>query len=205
MSQRFLPLNMPVDKVGTQKSSDIKKATVSVAPGGLAVRQPARERFAIAQYKDMDDAAKLSAPAFEMLESGVELGAAGNTWATGPSAERTVRYEQILVDSAFERVPKRFFVFWPKLFTHFQRGSAVSRCALSKAMENRAKPFAEKVTIKADQFAVANLADNTTLSGAAVFGSHAEAVAHLQTTVRSNPKMAGSIHVIPSAEVNAAA
>ena len=72
--------------------------------GALAVKGATREKFAAAQYRDMDDAAKLSAPAYEPLDSGVELGAAGQPWATGPLAQRNVRYETIIIDTAFERV-----------------------------------------------------------------------------------------------------
>ena len=205
VSQRLVPLNLPIDKVGNQKPSDIKKATIAVASGALSVRGPARENFAAAQYRDMDDAAKLSAPAFEMLESGVELGASGSAWTTGSSAERTVRYEQIVIDTAFERVPTRFFSFWPNLFTHFQRGSAVTKSPLSLASEQKLKPFADKVNVKADAFAVASTADNTAVAGTATFSSHAEAVAHLNATLRRDPSMADALHVIPVAEVNVAA
>ncbi len=70
VSQRFVPLNLPIDKVGNQTPSDITKATVAVDAGSvLAVRGPARERFAVAQYRTMDDAAKLSAPAYEAIAS----------------------------------------------------------------------------------------------------------------------------------------
>ena len=47
--------------------------TGPVIRGNLDVIGAVRERFAAAQYRNMDDAAKLSAPAFEMLESGVEV------------------------------------------------------------------------------------------------------------------------------------
>lgn len=205
ISQRFVPLNLPLDKVGNQKPSDITRATLSVTAGPLSVRRPARERFAAAQFRDMDDAAKLSAPAFELLESGVELAPEGNPWATGPAAQRTVRYEQIVVDSAFERVPKRFFPFWAGLFSHFRRGGAVARCSLSQAAERRTEPFVERVRVVGDRFVVAHAADNTVVAAEAVFASHAEALAHLQSAVRADPALAASIHVIPAAEVNAAA
>jgi hypothetical protein len=93
---------MPLDKIGNQKPSDVKKVAASVTTSALAVKGLTKEKFAAAQYRDMDDAAKLSAPAYEPLESGVELGAAGQPWATGPLAQR-MRYEMIIIDSAFER------------------------------------------------------------------------------------------------------
>jgi hypothetical protein len=202
VSQRLIPLGLPLEKIGNQKPSDIKKATVTVTAGGLAVRGPMRERFAPAQFRNMDDAAKLSAPAFEMLESGVELVADGNPWATGPAAGRTVRYETIIVDTAYERFKRPYFIFWPTLFVHFALGASVSRSVLSLATEAKRQPFAEKVNVATAGFVVANQADNTAFGGAS-FASHAEASAFLQSAVASDPLLFDSIHVIPSAEVNA--
>jgi hypothetical protein len=202
VSQRFIPLGLPLDKVGNQKPSDIKKATVSVdAAGGLAGRGPMRERFAAAQYRDMDDAAKLSAPAFELLESGVELGAAGNPWVTGPAATRTVRYDSIIVDTAHERFPSRYFEFWGDLFVHFAAGASVSKSALSRANELKRQPFEAKVAVNEAGFVVAHQSDNTPFAESA-FGSHVEATAYLQETIAGDPALADSIHVLPTAEVS---
>ena len=201
VSQKFIPLALQLDKVGNQKPSDIKKATVSVDPaGGVAVRGPMRERFAAAQYRNMDDAAKLSAPAFEMLESGVELGADGNPWVTGPAATRTVRYETIIVDTLYERFQVRYFEFWGALFTHFVAGASVSRSNLSLAKEMKRQPFNAKVAVKDAGFVVAHQADNTAFAESA-FTSHAEAIAYLDEATASDPSLHESIHVIPASEV----
>jgi hypothetical protein len=152
----------------------------------------------------MDDAAKLSAPAYELLESGVELAAAGNAWATGPSASRTVRYEQIVIDTEFERHPTHYFEFWGELFVHFMAGAAIASSELSLAAERRWQPFAEKVGVTGDQYVVASQVDNTAIPGGLVFASHAEAMAHLASVVAAEPNLAQSVHVIPMAEVNRA-
>jgi hypothetical protein len=206
VSQRFIPLNLPIDKVGNQKPSDITKATVTVDAGSvLAVRGRVRERFAAAQYRTMDDAAKLSAPAFELFESGVELSAAGNDWTTGPSATRKVRYETIIIDTAFERHTIRFFEFWTVLFDHFAAGAAISKSPLSLAQEKKHQPFAAKVEVTGEQFTVANQADNTAVAGVQTFTSHAEAMAHVAGAVAADPGLADAFHVIPLAEVNVVA
>jgi hypothetical protein len=205
VSQRFIPLNLPIDKVGNQKPSDITKATVTVDAGSvLAVRGPTRERFAAAQYRAMDDAAKLSAPAFEMFDSGVELGAAGNDWSTGPSSTRTVRYETIIIDSAFERHSIKYFDFWADLFAHFAAGAAIAKSALSLAQEKKLQPFAAKVEVTGEQYTVANQADNTAVPGVQTFASHAEATAHVAGAVAADPTLADTLHVLPLAEVNVA-
>jgi hypothetical protein len=202
ISQRFAPLNLPLDKIGNQKPSDVKKVTVAAQTAALAVKGATREKFAAAQYREMDDAAKLSAPAYEPLESGVELGAAGQPWAAGPLAQRTVRYETILIDTAFERFRIRFFKFWDALFVHFRAGSAVARAEVSLANEKKRRPFASKVAVTDDQFTVAFQSDNRAFAEAATFGSFAEAQAFMAESVARDPALADSIHVIPQAEVN---
>jgi hypothetical protein len=205
ISQRFAPLNQPLDRIGNQKPSDVNRVTASVQAGGLSVLGATREKFAAAQYRDMDDAAKLSAPAFEPLESGVELGGAGEPWITGRLAQRIVRYETIIVDTALEPVRNRFFEFWDALFVHFRAGSAVARAAPSLANERRMRPFATRVAVNDEQFTVAWQADNTPYISTATFGSYAEAQAHLEESVRQDSALADAIHVIPGAEVNRAA
>ncbi len=205
ISQRFAPLNQPIDRIGNQRPSDVNRVTASVQAGGLSVLGATREKFAAAQYRDMDDAAKLSAPAFEPLESGVELGGAGEPWTTGRLAQRNVRYEAIIVDTALEPARNRFFKFWDALFVHFRAGAAVARAAPSLANERRMQPFATKVAVNDEQFTVAWQADNTPYISTATFGSYAEAQAHLEESIRRDGVLADAIHVIPGAEVNRAA
>jgi len=202
ISQRFAPLNLPLDKIGNQKPSDVKKVTVVAQAGLLAVKGPTKEKFAAAQYREMDDAAKLSAQAFEPLESGIELGAAGQPWATGPMAQRKVRYETIILDTAFQRLRLSFFKYWDRLFVHFRAGAAVSRAAVSFANEIRMRPFEDRVAVMDDQHVVAFQADNRAYAAEATFGSYAEAQAYMAETVRLNPSLAEQIHVIPKMEAN---
>ena len=202
ISQRFAPLNLPLDKIGNQKPSDINKASVAVTTGSLAVIGPTKEKFAAAQYRNMDDAAKLSAPSFEPLDSGIELGASDESWITGPMALRNVRYEQIIIDSAFERFRTGFFKFWDGLFVHFRAGASVSRSSVSLASEKRMKPFAEKMVVAEEQYTVAFQRDNTAYAETATFTSYAEAQAHMTEAVQLDSSLNEEIHVIPFAEVN---
>ena len=207
VSQRFIPLNLPLDKVGNQKPSDITKATVSVDAGGvLAVRGPQQRTFAAAQYRDMDDAAKLSAPAFELFESGVELRCGGQRLG-----DRSVDHPQRPLRDDHRRHRLRAAhdpsssSSGAELFAHFVAGAAIAKSdRLAAPTEKRHQPFAAKVGITGDRFVVASQIDNTALGGVTAFGSHAEATAHLAGTIAADPTLADTIHVIPLAEVNAA-
>jgi hypothetical protein len=113
-----------------------------------------------------------------------------------------VRYELIILDSAFQRFRRSFFKFWDGLFTHFRAGASVSRASVSLANEKRLQPFAEKMTVAVDQYTVAYQSDNTAIAPAATFTSYAEAQAYMSETVRSDPSKAEEVHVIPFAELN---
>jgi hypothetical protein len=205
ISQRFVPLNLTLDKVGNQKPSDVRRVGAGIQAGALAVKGATREKFAAAQYRNMSDTQKLSAPAYEPLDSGIRLGSSGESWATGTLAQRNVRYETIIIDTAFQRARNRFIKLRDGLFVHFRRGAAVSRAEVSLANEQRMQPFASKITVTEDQFTVALQANNQAYAAAASFGSYAEAEAHLTEVARQDPSLAEGLHVIPAAESREAA
>src|SRR5262249_15549418 len=95
ISQRAGPFDLQLEKVGNQKVGDVNQLTVELSAAGLRIAGASRENFARAQYQEFDDAKKLSQPAFEKLESGIDIAAGTTEWAVGPGAERKVRYELI--------------------------------------------------------------------------------------------------------------
>jgi hypothetical protein len=204
ISQRFAPLNLTLDKVGNQKPSDVKRVALGIETAALELKGPAREKFAVAQYREMSDDAKLSAPAYEPLDSGARLGLAGQPWATGRVAQRTVRYETIIIDTAYRRFRVGLEKLLDGLFAHFRKGAAVSRVSVSLAYEQRLRPFASKITVEEDRFTLANQADNSAYL-ATTFGSYAEAAARLDRVVSADPSLADSLHVIPQTEARRAA
>lgn len=202
VSQRAVPLNLTIAKIGNQKAIDVNQLTVELGAPGLRIDGLARENFARGQYQEFDDAKKLSQPAFEKLDSGIDIAAGTAEWAAGPGAQRTVRYETIIIDTLFERFRRPFFEFWGRLFIHFQSGAAIRRSPLSLAEERKRQPFQIKVDLPGDQYTVAFTANNGVFTGTTVFASHAEAEMHLNNAIQSNPGLAESLHVIPAMEVN---
>ncbi|MCA1715213.1 MAG: hypothetical protein LC715_08950, partial [Gammaproteobacteria bacterium] len=77
ISQRAIPLDIRIDRVGAQRPSDGTRFSVSPASDSGLVRVAITgDKFAMAQFQDMDDAAKLSRPAYENQDAGLELAAA---------------------------------------------------------------------------------------------------------------------------------
>ncbi|MBC8028519.1 MAG: hypothetical protein H7Z16_00240 [Pyrinomonadaceae bacterium] len=203
ISQRFAPLNLLLSKIGNQEPSDVKKISVSVQagqPGKLGEKGPMREKFSVGQFRDLSDAARLSAAAFEPMDSGLELAAAGQSWTTGPGAKRSVRHEQVVLDSAFDPEPPRLVAIPSSIYWHHAAGAAVCRAAVSLTNRQLLQPFASKITTSADQFAMAYQANNQPVPGRSL-SSYAEAESRLAEDMEADPSLSGTVHIIPSAEV----
>ena len=206
ISQRAVPLELTLDKVGNQKPEDADYFTLSVSSPGLAKSADVSESFALAQFKDMDDAKKLSSPAFEKLKAGIELSAATARANTSLAVKRVVRYEKIIVDTNYLRFVRPLVVWFADLFALFLNGNAVARSAVSQHTAQQKRPFADKVTIGRDVWVVSSNMDNSPLTeGPARFTSQAEAYEHMQQIIAEHPEQAEEVHVIPESELRSAA
>jgi hypothetical protein len=201
ISQRALPLELKLDKVGTQKPNDVNRLSVAVTGGGLAKKDDAFEQFAPAQYQNFSDADKLSRPAFAPEKSGLNLSAAGADVRSSVMVKRIVRYEEIIIDNNFKRFQRRFRGIFGTLFTLLLDGNAVSRSQLSQSTKKRLQPFAEKIEVKTETYIVALQSNNRAFAADSVlFHSEASARDYMNRKVADDASLADEIHVIPSFE-----
>lgn len=201
VSQRALPLELKLDKVGSQKPNDVNRLSVVVTGGGLAKKDDAFEQFAPAQFQNFSDADKLSRPAFAPERSGLNLSAAGADVRSSVMVKRVVRYEEIIIDSNFKRFQRRFTGYFGSLFTFFLNGNAASRSELSQATRLRLQPFDEKIEVKHETYTVAFQSTNKAFADDAVsFHSEASARDYLNRKVADDAALAEEIHVIPTFE-----
>jgi hypothetical protein len=201
VSQRLLPLGLTLDKLGTQKPSDANRFELLVTGGGLARVTDAQERYAMAQFVNMDDATKLSRPSYEPGNGGLELGAAGAQYATSHMARRMVRYEVVLIDGEYRNhIPK--WSFSTGRFAHHLAGGAVRQSTLSAAYKSKLQPFGPDQTIKVAEtsFVVADAGTNRTIAGATSFNSTAAAHQRLAELQTSDAFAGRDLHVIPAWE-----
>jgi hypothetical protein len=201
ISQRAVPLEITLDKVGNQKPSDVTRLSVTVTAGGLAKIGDAFEQFAPAQFQNFSDADKLSRPAFAPERSGLDLSAAGADVRSSVMIKRIVRYEEIIIDSNFKRFARNFSAYVSSLFNFFMSGNAASRSAVSQATKTRMQPFAEKIHVAAETYTVAFQATNKPFAAETVaFHSEASAREYLNKKIAGDGGLADVIHVIPSYE-----
>jgi hypothetical protein len=201
ISQRALPLELKLDKVGTQKPSDVNRLSIAITAGGLARKDDAFEQFAPAQYQNFSDSDKLSRPAFAPEKSGLRLSVAGADVRSSVMVKRIVRYEEIIIDSNFKRFQRRFRGIFGTLFTLLLDGNAVSRSPLSQSSKQRLQPFAEKIEVKTETYTVALQSTNKPFAADSVsFHSEASARDYMSRKVAEDASLTDEIHVIPSFE-----
>lgn len=205
LSQRAIPLNLTLDKLGSQKPDDANLFTLEPSASDLSKINSVNEKFAIAQFKNLKDAEKLSSPSYQNIEGGLELSVSGEQFKTGKTVKRHIRYELITFDSNFKRNPIKYFVFLKSLFGNFLRGNTVAKAEISYSTAKKLQPFAEKINVQEPGFAVANMANNKMYNGTAQFSSQAQAKEFMKTQISLSPELSGSLHVLPTHEINPAA
>lgn len=205
ISQRALPLNVDIDKIGNRKVADVSQLRIKVTASGLAEKARVKERFASAQYRDIDGAAKLSAPGYEKMDSGSDISVSGSDTRTSHAVKRIVLHELIIIDSNYKEHIRLFFRNPVEWFTSLLASNATARSPLSKASRAQKIPFADKVRAQDPGFVIASTVDNGAWDGAATFSSQAQALDVLAAQVRANPGAANDLHVIPAAEAGLAA
>jgi hypothetical protein len=203
-SQRLVPLDLNIDKLGNQKPSDANRFELVVASSGIQKKSTSQERFAIAQFQEMKDAEKLSRPAFENQHSGLELSVSGQQARLSRMARRTVRYEEIIIDTNFERFVRRLRGIFGLLFDHLLHGAAVTKLSVSHAYQKKVKPFGDEVVkVDGDKYTVAFTDTNRPFNtGAMSFDSEALARDFMVEMVAETPALGAALHVIPQFEAN---
>jgi hypothetical protein len=205
ISQRAVPLDLVIQKVGNQNISDIQKVAVRVTGTGLVEKRQVREPFATAQFKaGLDAAAKLSLPGYEKQVAGLDLSVSGTDTCTSHSVKRIVLHELITIDNNYKEHLQRFFNAGKNWFLQLLSSNATARSVLSQASLSAKVPFADKVAAADPGFVIASTRDNSAWSSAPTFASHAQAQDALDAQMQNNT-MRGTLHVIPAAEVKIAA
>ena len=131
ISQRTIPLDLKIDKVGSQAPSDANQFAFSVSGTVLTKTRDLQEPFAPSQFRNFDDATKLSQPAYVPQDSGIEL-AGSATLASATAITRPVRYRPHRSSTRrTEPVRNKFFPHSRVMFANFLAGNSAGQSKLS--------------------------------------------------------------------------
>lgn len=202
VSQRAVPLDVRIDKIGNQKSRDVRRLSLQVISSGFTKQADLTESFAPAQFQEFDDAARLSRPAYVQEHSGIEFSVEGEQLASSAMVKHVIRDELVTIDTQYRRAVRRSQLPSRALFSHFLNGSSVTRSPLSMHQQKKRKPFAEKIQVHPDTYVVALQSTNKIFDPqAASFTSEAMAREYLHQQIVRDPHLADALHVILGFEV----
>lgn len=204
ISQNVIPLNVTIDRVGEQIPSDAKSVSLEVTGGPFVKLRDAVRSFAPAEFRNLSDAERLSAPAFQDQPSGVVAGATGSDWQTGQGVKRSVRYDVTTIDTLYRRYEPRGDHRSPTLFDHLIGGAAVARSTLSVAHRKSRQPFADHVEVASERFVVVSITDLQTAPGTESFASEVEAREWLRQAAVRDPAAHQRFQIVPASEREAA-
>jgi len=203
VSQRSIPLDLVLEKVGNQAPSDANDFALHITGGDLAKLGDLNVQFPPSQFRNFDDATKLSLPAFVPQHGGIEL-AGTSAMASATAITRPVRYDLTVVDSESEPVRIRYFGHLKVFFGSFLAGNAASQSKLSATYRAQLKPESDAVKVSDELFTVAFQSSNQAFHAeATAFISQASAHDYMAKTVAADPSLAGQLHVLPNFEVAA--
>lgn len=203
--QKLLPLDVSIDKIGNQKTADIKQLKINTATSNgtsLTVKK-VNESFARAQYQNLSDADKLSKPSFEKMQGGVEISMGDSAVKNGKMVRKKIKYELTIID----KEPRNNFPFGSfilelgMLFVHFIKGSSISKSKLSDNYRSKLKPFDTLLEVNEELFTVAFQNNNKAFDSHATFSSEMEAESFMKEKIRVNPDLKKQIHIIPQYEL----
>ncbi|HEV2452454.1 MAG TPA: DUF6603 domain-containing protein, partial [Streptosporangiaceae bacterium] len=200
----IVPLDIPITEFNNAPPADGTEFSISsVTLNGTPVATTAKqEDFAIAQFTDMSDADKLSAPSYEPFDAGVSIGGAGI--AGGHDSAATVSYQERYVDD-YEQVSRFGQIYQMPAGVHAVLagcGAAATAATATTGLRAFATGGPSPVTVSRMSYVVASTADLSQRSDILpVATTRYQAQVAMQAFLAANPDQRDAIQVVTAGEV----
>lgn len=204
VTQKIAPLNMEINKFGTNAPLEIHRYFTinSLALGAETFGQDRldvlKEQFAPASFRDMNDAQKLSSQSFAQFDSGVRIKGSDQLKASYISGLEVV-YELIYVP---EKRPIKLWKFIQELFVAFLRINATAKSQLAFEPKRPSVKDAPKVKVKHEEYVVANTETLALHGEDLVFATEAEANVARANLVAKDASLMAKLQVVPAYQLN---
>lgn len=208
--QRAVPLEQEISRYGSTEPDGPRRFTIAAASlDGTSVAEPdlpkLKDKFAPAQFRAMSDDEKLSAPAFEELQSGVRIGAGGFTLPHDDLWEKDVPFDyETSVMDVRDVVPKKLgrISLGDDLFGALVAQGAAALSPMARTGEAKFRGTPLGISLREPTYAVASTDDLATGDFSQPDdGSHAAAVDAVRAHLSANPGAAGTVQVVGRQEV----
>ncbi|HSH58258.1 MAG TPA: DUF6603 domain-containing protein [Acidimicrobiales bacterium] len=166
--QRIVPLERTIARFGAAPPQDYARFAITQVLG--AQRDSlVYDNFAPAQFLEMSDAEKLSAPGFELMPAGVRLRAPDDAHAYGTEAIRLLRYQTIAIGG-----PATGTRFTPDVATIGQQAERGAAASAATRTTGRAKYGVDSPPPRTAEpaFAVAGVSDLKPTAGVTTDGTY---------------------------------
>jgi hypothetical protein len=158
-----------------------------------------KDFFAVAQFKKLTDAQKLSRPSFEEFNSGVKAVFAHDNadFVAGNAVRQSLEFEQIYIDKEVVQQKVKGVVV-DKLFIDLLNGSASKKSTLSNRFKERLR---KKEVPPADpkagvSYTIGNAYDNNPVYSGMDFSTVTEAADAMNTLIKNNQALKGNLVLI---------
>lgn len=211
VKQGVVPLDLEIAKFGQTAPADARLFKINVVRvnGNSIPFDRVRDFFAPAEFLEMTDDEKLSAPSFESLTAGVTLSAQGFVLPTNDAdliEDQSIRYETIVIDRKDEpprKLPEKSALGAEHLGKQIRFGAA-ARSDVRRTGAARYKPAAVKNTLAKTGWVVVSAADGTRQSVPGVEAgklvAYAEAFQALQKLKQENPARGRGLKIVRVSE-----
>jgi hypothetical protein len=210
ISQKVVPLNLPIERVGSQRPADGPQyaiAGVQVGPTAEPAPPAAQEAFAPAQFFDLTDAEKLASPSFQRFDSGVRVGDPERLH-TAYAAARVVKYERKYIDAQRDQRLGPPATGGPAdvdvlTFNAWTRHGALASSELSFARRRKSPLAPDAVGVLDEAFTIVNMTDLTPFGDVSVLSTERAALERRDALIAADPRLRDVLQVVPAFEMSA--
>ena len=210
--QTIMPLGMEISKFGNYAPVDINTAFISRIniDGVDSSFQAVKDSFAPAEFKEMEDKDKLSAPSYKDETSGAKITSTERIHLNY-GINRIVNYELRVSDynqdtntpySLYKPLLKDIMADNQTIFKKMAHGGAVGKSELSRELKTKSFRNEKAVSIEPEKFVITNLSD-LSIFEAIDFkgGSRAEADDKLKKAIQKNPSLKNKLQIVSEYEL----
>jgi len=202
--ETVVPLDIPITKFDNAPPADGSEFSIAAVTlnGTTVATVPRPEDFAIAQFTDMSDADKLSAPSYQPFDAGLSLGTV--PIANGHDSPRTVSYQERYIDD-YGQVSRFGQIYHMPATVHAAlagSGAALTGAARTTGLASFATSAPSPLTLGGMTYVVASTTDLSQRSDILTSATtHYQAQAAMRSFLAANPGQQDAVQVIPAYEV----
>lgn len=201
LREKVVPLDRPISRFGATRPDREHFDITSVTVGGDAADYaPVQDYFARAQFVELTDDEKLSAPSFELMDAGIRL--ADDALRVGTVIGDAIEYETTIVDSPWQDRPAPPYQLTLARQLALGQISAAAQAAWRRVgLAKYAVAGAPRVVLDEPSYVIATTDTLSPSTELGAFASKGEALDRLAAHLAAHPEAGGRLQVVAAHDV----